>query len=335
MANNAVAANLLMAVLVVGGLRMAKEVRQEVFPDLEIDLVAVTVAYPGASPAEVESGLILVIEEAVGGLDGVKRVQSTAQEGVAAIRVELLTGTDRNRALADVKAAVDRIRTLPQDAERPTVSLATRSRPVVSVVLYGDHEEATLRAYGDRAREELLAHDRITQVEMSGVRPPEISVEVPGAALRTYGLTLPQIAERIRRSSVEMAGGAIRTSRGEILLRTDERRTLADEFRDIALVPTGTGGTVKLGDVATVSEGWRETDEAAYFNGQRAVNLEVLRTGDQTPIEISDIVQDYVAELRQQLPEGMGVGTWDDQSESYRARMDLLMRNASGWRWCC
>ena len=328
MANNAVAANLLMAVLVVGGLRMAAEVRQEVFPDLEIDMVAVTVAYPGASPAEVESGVVLVVEEAVNGIDGVKLVRSTASESVAAIRVELETGTNRDKALADVKAAVDRIRTFPQDAERPVVSLASRSRPVVSLILYGDHEEGTLRAYGERAREDLLAKERITQVEMSGVRPPEIGVEVSRSSLRAHSLTLTGVAERIRRGAVELPGGAIRTERGEVLLRTDERKDLASQFRDLTLMPTATGGAIKLGDVAEVVEGWRETDEAAYYNGQRAVNIQVLRTGDQTPIEISDIVQEYVQEFGAQLPAGMGVATWNDQSESYRARMDLLLRNA-------
>ncbi|MCU0693149.1 MAG: efflux RND transporter permease subunit, partial [Polyangiaceae bacterium] len=328
MAQNPVLANLIMLVIMVGGLLMMSRVKQEVFPEFELDYVTVQVVYPGASPAEVEQGVLLSVEEQVRGLDGVKEVRSTASEGVGTIQIELLLGSNRDRMLADVKSAVDRITTFPEDAERPVVSLVAVKRQVVSLVLYGEATERGLRELADRVRDELLQEPGITNVELAGVRPPEISIEVPREQLRNYGVTLGQIASAVRAASVEIPGGGVKTAAGEVLLRTTERRDRGVEFGDITVLSRPDGSKVRVRDIGTVVDGFRETDQEATFNGKPAAMVQVFRVGDQTPIAVSRSVKAYVEQLNHKLPQQVRVAVWDDRSELYEQRLDLLMRNA-------
>jgi multidrug efflux pump subunit AcrB len=330
MAKNPVAANVVMAILMIGGLVMmlGGQIRQEVFPEVELDVVTVSVPYPGASPEEVEQGVLLAIEEAVRGLDGVKEVRSTAMEGTGAVTVELLLGTNPDRALSDVKSAVDRITSLPEDAERPIISLATNRNQVISLVLYGDVEEAAMRQLAERARNDLLADKRITQVELAGVRAPEVSVEIPLERLRQHGLTLEGVAQALKRASVDLPGGDVKTRGGELLLRTKERRDKGSEFENIVLQSRPDGTVLKVGDIATVKDGFAEVDRAASFNGKPAVMLNVFRVGAETPLDVSAAVREYAEAQQGSLPPGLEMTTWSDSSEIYRDRIDLLARNA-------
>ncbi len=328
MAANPVAANLFMGGLILGGLFMSREVRQEVFPEIALDIVNITVPYPGASPEEVEQGIALVVEEAVRGITGVKMVRSRAFEGVAAINVEMVDGADKARVLNDVKSAVDSIRNLPVEAERPRVSESVARQRVVTLVIYGDKDEEALRRLAETTRERLLADPRVTQVDLGGVRPREVSVEVSEAQLRAHGLSLGGIADRIRRSSVELPGGTLKTPSGETLLRTTERRDLGAEFADIELKSDSTGMRLRVGDVAEVEDGFREADLSGTFEGLPSVQVEVYRVGDQTPIEVADAVYEYIEETEAGLPLGVQYGTWRDRSQMYRQRIDLLLRNA-------
>lgn len=326
MAKNTVAANLLMGLLIIGGLIMSARVKQEVFPEFDPDFVTVSVVYPGASPEEVEQGIVLAVEEAVRGIDGVKRVTSTAREGTAAIQVELLTGADLDAVQNDVKVAVDRIASFPEEAERPIVTAAPNIRNVIAVIVYGEHAHEVLRQTAERVRAGLLAETPVTQTELSGVPPREIAVEVDQRTLRAYGLTLDQIANTIRAASVELPGGAVRAAGGEVLVRTTERRDLGPEFAGITVISRPDGTRVSLGDIAEIRDTFAETDQEAFFDGQPAVRLNVYRVGDQTPVQIAEAVEDYVAGLV--LPEGIRLATWDDQSEIYSDRISLLVRNA-------
>jgi len=329
MAKNRVAANVLMLILIVGGLvTLASGIKQEVFPEVEMDLVSTQVTYPGASPAEVEQAVILAVEEAVRGIDGVKKVTSTAMEGMGTVNVELLLGADKDRALNDVKSAIDRITSFPEDAERPTVSLLSNRQRVISLVLYGDVDEATLRAVAENSRRDLLRDPRITYVELSGIRPLEISIEVPQAQLRKYGLTLDEIAARVRAASVELPGGGVKTNSGEVLLRTTERRDRGNEFGDIILLSPPDGSQVRVRDVAVVKDGFREIDKEATFNGKRAVMINVFRVGTETPLTVSAAAKEYVQRLEDELPAGLYAATWFDRAEMYEGRLNLLVNNA-------
>jgi multidrug efflux pump subunit AcrB len=329
MAQNSVAANLLMFALMVGGLIAAMQVKQEVFPEFELDVVSVAVPYPGASPAEVEQGIVLAVEEAIRSVDGVQRVRGNALEGVGLIIAELEVGADRDRAATDIKNEVDRITSFPIDAEEPTVTAPVTRRKVISLVIHGDKSEEALRQLAERARADLLQKPEITQIELSGTRPREISIEVPLSKLRAHDLTLPQVAAAVRSGSVELPGGRVRTAGGEILLRTDERAEFGGEFGEIVVLSAPDGTTVRVSDLGNVRDGFEEVDQNASFNGEPAVSVDVYRVGDQTPIEIADAVRAYADSAQGWLPEGVGMAPWDDQSIIYRDRISLLLRNAA------
>ncbi len=327
MAGNHVASNLLMVVLLIGGLVAATMITQEVFPEYDLDIVKVSVSYPGASPEEVEKGIVLALEEEVRSLENVERVTSVATEGRASITIELLSGVDPNKAVQDVKNSVDRISSLPDDAEQPQVSLRTRRREVLRIALFGDIDERALYDYANKVREELIALPQITQVELRGVRQPELSIEVPQHILQTYGLSLGGIARDIRNKAVDVPAGGIKTQGGEVLLRTTERRDFAYEFDEIAIISLLDGTEVRLGDVATIKEGFEDADREAYYNGKKAVLVYVYRTGKQTPNEISLAARDYIDSLRQTLPAGLDARIYNDRSELYMARLKLLLKN--------
>ncbi len=327
MAGNSVAANLLMLLFLVGGLIWGSRIKQEVFPEFDLDLVTVTVPYPGASPEEVEQGIVLAIEEAVQGLEGVSEVTASAQEGVGTVTVEMLAGADLQRLGQDIQNEIDRITSFPEESEKPQVVVTTRRREVISVVLYGDQDEWVLREMAEATRDRLLQDGRITQVMLSAVRPFEISVEVPEARLRAYNLTLEEIADKIRTASVELPGGGLKTEGGEILVRMKERRDYGRQFAQIPIITSNAGTEVRLEAIATVIDGFEDTDASATYNGQPAVMIDVYRVGDQTPISVADAVLEHVEGLRQDLPPGIGVATLNDRSDVYRQRLNLLLRN--------
>ncbi len=329
MARNPVAANIVLAFLLIGGVMTSFDIRQEVFPPIELDMISIAVPYPGTSPEEIERGIILAVEEAARGVNDVKRVTSTATENVGTVMVELARGADANKALQDTKNAVDRITTLPEDSERPTVSLMEMSMEVITVVIYGDQEEYVLDSLAEEVRDDLLNDPDITSVSLEGVRPLEIGIEIPQAKLREYNLTLEGVAETVRRVSVEYSAGGVKAEGGEILLRVRERRDYGSEFADIPILSRPDGTEVRLSEIATITDGYEDTDEAAYFNGQPAVMLKVFREEEQTPTGISATVKDYVAQLSDRLPEGISVATFDDKAEIYQDRINLLLRNGS------
>lgn len=328
MAENSVAANILMLIVVLGGLLTLPSIKQEVFPEFTLDRVTISVAYPGASPTEVEEGAVLAIEEAVRGVDGVKKVTSTSAEGSGSVMVELQADADVQRATGDIESAVDRITSFAADVERPIISVASNRREVLSLILYGPLSEWDLRDLAERLRDQLLSTPKVTLVELRGVRPYEISVEIPQEILRRYDLTLEGVAAKIRGASIELPGGGLKTGRGEILVRTAERRDTGAELADVVLRENAGGGELRLGDVADIRDGFQDTDQAGYFDGQPAIQLQVFRVGEQTPIEVSAAVHDFIEAARPGLPEGVKLATWNDSSEAYAGRVDLLVRNA-------
>jgi multidrug efflux pump subunit AcrB len=328
MARNTVAANLLMFAIFAGGTLGLLTIKQEVFPEFALDFVNVTVAYPGAGPAEVEQGIVLAVEEAVRGLDGVKRVTSVSAEGSGNISIELLLEADPDKVLAEIKNEIDRIRSFPEDAEKATVALAAPRSQVISLVISGDQELATLHAIAEEARTELLTSGEITQVELQGVRPLEVAIEVPRETLRSYGLSLDQIAQQVRAASVELPGGGIDAEAGEFLVRVADRKELAAEFGGVTVRGTLAGASVSLSDIATVVNGYEDSDAESYFNGKRAVRVTAYRVGKETPNGVAAVVKAYAERLEASLPENVEVVTWNDSSEQLKGRIDLLVRNA-------
>jgi multidrug efflux pump subunit AcrB len=327
MAGHSVTANLLMLVLLVGGFFLGYRIKKEVFPDFELDLVQITVPYPGASPQEVERGIILAIEEAVQGLEGVNEVRASAREGVGTVTVEMIEGENLQKLAQDIKSEVDRITSFPEEAEEPQVVIVSRKRYVVSLALYGDQTEAVLREYAEYLRDRLLQNPDITQVDLVGVRNFEISVEISQDTLRTYNLTLEEVAQRIGRTSVELPGGAVKTPGGDILVRVKERKDYGYEFGKIPIITANDGTQVLLEDIAVIKDGFEETDNAATYNGKPTVMIDVYRVGDQTPVSVSNAAKQVVEEVNQELPPGLAVVLRNDRSDIYRQRMGLLVKN--------
>ncbi len=328
MAGHTVAANLVMLIFILGGLLISTRLKQEVFPQFDVDVVQISVAYPGASPKEVEQGIILAIEDAVRGLDGVKEVTASAFEGKAMVSVALVAGSNTQKILQDVTNEIDRIQSFPELSEEPLVSLAEVRKQVLTVMVHGHFEEQTLRDVAERIRDELLQRPGITFVEFSGARPREISIEVPQRHLRAHGLTLNRIAEEISQAAIELPGGSVKTAGGEVLLRTQERRDFGREYADVPVASTPDGAMITVNDIATIRDGFEETDEEAFYNGRRAIQIKVFRVGTETPQSVSESVHTYLENLRPELPDGLGLAIWNDQSEVYRDRMQLLLKNA-------
>lgn len=329
MAGNSVAANLLMVLLLAGGFTIFLTAKKEVFPEFSVDAVRVSVTYPGASPEEVEKAIVLPVEEAVRGLEDVKEVRSTAREGMGEITVEAITGADMNQLTDDVKNEVDRITTFPEEAEEPEVQEMTHRRNVLSLMIYGNVNRSVLHKLGEQTKSKLQDHANITQVEVSGLPDLEISVEVPEHNLRRYGFTLNEIAQRVQSRSVDLPGGELETDSGEILVRMRERRDFGDEFRRMDIVSSTGGSDIKLQDIATINDGFAESDQELLYNGKPTVELKAYRVGDQTPIEVADAVEEVRTELQDTLPPGVSTAILNDRSVMYRRRANLMLKNGA------
>ncbi len=329
MAGHSVAANLIMLMCLVGGYISLRNIKQEVFPDITMDAVEVTVAYPGASPEEVENGVILAIEEAVRGVDGVDEVTSTAREGSGTVTVELLLGADPQTVAQDLQSEVDRVTTLPEDAEEPQVRAVSHQRGVLTIVLYGDATETVLHELGEQVRDRFLQEADVTQVDLTGVPPLEIGIEIPQENLRRYGLTLEDVAGRLGDASVDVPGGGLKTEGGEVLVRIKERRDYGSEFARMPVITTADGSQVPLGSIATIEDGFADADRYARYNGEPAVMVEVYRVGEQTPVQVADAVRRQMVEIEPSLPPGIKVATLHDMSAVYAERVQLLLTNGA------
>jgi multidrug efflux pump subunit AcrB len=326
-AANGVAANILMWLLIIVGIVTLGGIKQEVFPEFSADIVSVRVLYPGAAPEEVEEGVVIRIEEKIQDLPEIKEIRSTAAENMAIVLVEAVDGSDLQKLLNDVKSRVDSIDTFPVEAEEPVVEAAVIRRQVLDVAISGDTDERSLKRLGERIRDDLSALPGITQVELVATRPYEISIEVSESALRRWGLTFQQVANAIRRSSLDLPGGKVDTSGGEVLLRTEGQAYVGRDFEELPLMTLADGSRLRVGDVATVVDGFAETDTWSRFDRVPAVLVQVFRVGDQSALEIEKIVVQYLDKARTEVPDGIELTVWDNRTKILRSRLDLLMRN--------
>ena len=327
MAAHPVAANLLMLVFLFGGYFLFTQTTKQIFPVFTLDSVTVTMGYPGASPAEVEQGISLALENAVRDVDGVGEITSQAREGMANLTAEVLDPDEAMRISQDIKTAVDRITTFPVQAEDLTVAITSRRIEVMELALYGDVDDHTLRAAGDLLTSQLETNSAIGPVELTGVRDMEIHIEVSQDNLRRYGLSLPQIATKIRVIALELGGGRLKTGGGEILVRMSERRDTAAEFRNVPIVTLANGSQVLLGDIAHISEGFEDTNTGARFNNKPAVKINVFRIGEQTPSGVAQAVYAELEQLGSLLPAELQIGIVDDDSVLFEQRAEMLVKN--------
>ncbi len=327
-ARHRVAANLLMGVIAVGGLLTLPSITREVMPDITPDLVTIQVAYPGADPGEIESTIVERIEERLDGLVGVRRVTSTASEGVGQVILELTSRADPQRTLEDVKTRVDAIASLPEGAEEPIVERPLIRRQVINVAVSGRLGERLLKQTAERIRDDLAALPEVTNVEVFGARADEITIEVSEAAMRRHQLTFDEVSGAVRRASLDLPGGVLKTQAGDVRLRTFGQARSEEEFARLPLLSRSDGMRLAVGDVARIEDGFEESERSLRFDGEPALLVRVYRVGSQSALEISEAVKAYVAEAEARLPAGVSLRVYDDDARILRGRLETLTRNA-------
>lgn len=325
---NPVAANLLMFVLIVGGLMAAMTLNQEEFPNMEVQVVSINVPYLGAAPEEVEQGVCVRVEEAIEGVEGIDKLRSTSSEGLCMVMAELDLDADEITALNEIKSRVDGINSFPVETEKPIVSKLSLPRQVLQLALSGPADEKILKEIGRSIRDDIATIDGISLVNLTYIRPYEISIEVSEFTMRRYGITIDQITRAIASSSLDMPGGNIRSDGGEILIRTKGQAYLGEEFEDIIVVTRTDGTKVTLAEIAEIRDGFEEGDLSARFNGDPAVMIKVSQVGTEDLIQIAEDVKIYVDSIRPTLPQGLSLDTWIDTSVELEERLNTLISTA-------
>lgn len=328
--HNSPSMNTLVIAILIVGMGSAYMLRREQFPEFKLDMVTVSVAYPGASPEEVEQGVCQKIEEAVRSVDGIRKVLSVSREGFGVVQAELETRTDDlQRVVNDVRSAVDRIPSLPELAEEPEISTPTTRDPVLQLSVVGpDGNDPTLkwklREIAERVYDDLLELPGISQVTLLGAPAYQIDVEISEATLRKHDLTLKDVATAIRRENVEIPAGRMRTKSSEILLRGTNRRVQAEEISLFPVLTDSEGLVLNVGDLGRVVDGFEDSDSASYIDGRMAISLQIDKTSTEDVMEISDQVQEYIA--GQPLPSGYDLVIWFDTSSDVRGRLLTVTR---------
>ena len=323
-ATNHVAANLLMVFAVLAGLAALTQIPVRVYPDLEIPVINITVPYLGAAPEEVESGVCTRIEEQLAGIVGIKEIRSFSDEGLCTVRVDMFFDAEPSQVLSEVETQVNAIDTFPMETEKPVVRLAALTGVVAEIAITGPTDERALKELGRRVRDDILRQPGITHATVVNVRPYEISIEVSQPALLRNGLTFDDVAVAVRKRSVDLPGGAIRTDQGELLLRTRGQAYWGPELEDLLLTARDDGTRVFLKDVARVVDGFADTSQSLRFDGKPAALVQVARVGDQDLRDISETVRRYVAESASKYPDGVELTLWNDESTLLTDRLNTL-----------
>lgn len=326
-AHNHVAANLLMIMIIVVGLLSLTQIRRELNPDLTIDIVLVTVVYPGASPEEVEQGVTVKIESAIKDITGIESFNSYTREGSTQIYIDILQGFDVSDILDQVKNRIDGISNMPEQAETPTIEQLDFKIPAIQLQIHGGIKEKNLNILLRQMREEILALPEISAADIFGLRDYEVSIEIAENTLKKYQLTLRDIANAVNQSSFDLAGGAIQSDTGDILLRTQSQAFNQKDFDSIVLRTFADGTRLYLGDVAYVRDEFTQGSGLTLFDREYGAGIMVYAVGEQDVIDTTNIVKRYAEQKRLELPDTIKLSYWQDLSFYIDGRLDLMGKN--------
>ena len=326
-AQNPVAANLLMLALLLGGVLGLLDIRQEITPDFTLDGVQISMSYPGASPEEVEEGIVLAIERELTGMTGIDTLSATASEGSASVTAELDQDADAAQVLQDIRNAISRITSFPEDAERPKVELRQHGFYVISIGVAAELAPTELYKLSRRIRRQVLDMDGVSEVDIRGALQPQISVEISQETLRAQGLTLEQVASRLRSAARDVPAGQIKTGEGEILLRTLGRREQAADFANIPIKTRADGTRLLLGDIAQLHDAFEDSTQVFEFNGRTGMRLDIYQAENQEPVQLAQRVRKLVRDLNTRLPNNVTISVQNDRSERYAERRQILLKN--------
>lgn len=327
---NRVASNLIMWSLIFGGLIAIPQLHREEFPNIEVDVINVVVPYPGASPEEVELTVCSRVEEAVAGTPGIKKLISLSAENRCMVTIEVDDGTQKNVLFNEVKGKVDAISTFPEEAEKPVVSLVTILTNVIQMFVYGDTDERSLKRLAEKMRLDLIDIPDISQVSVHYAKPYEISIEVSENTLRRYGTNLQSIARRVAANSLDLPAGSIDTVDGQVLIRTVNQARDVKALENLVVITQEDGSNIRLKDIATVRDGFIKSDIKAVYNGQPALMLSIKRIGNEDVITVAELVKQYVEDIQAELPDGISIALWTDESQDLVDRLDALGTNGVG-----
>jgi len=327
--NNGVVSNLMMGFILISGALTIPLLKMEIFPEIQINIIGISAVYPGASPSDVENSICVRIEERLQGLEGIKKISSTASENLGSVNVEISSDQDANELLDKIKAQVDAIDTFPEDVEKPTVQKFVGIQPVLTVAIHGNVDELTLNDLTDEVKDEIDALPEVTLTSRVAKQEREISIEISENTLRKYNLTFNQISQSINNWSINIPSGSIKNTNGEILIRANNQGYSVNDFSNIPIITRTDGAIVYLGDIANIRDKFANTyDLDILFNSQKSNLITVFRVGDQNAIIVSDAVKNYVNKKNNEFPDGIGVTSWDDESIILRGRIDTMVRNA-------
>lgn len=326
-ARNSVAANLLMAIILVAGVASLFTIKKQIFPEIVLEQVNIRVPYLGAAPQEVETGVIEKIEESLRGVNGIKRIRSTAVEGLATVRAEIANNYDVQEVMDEIKTQVSAISSLPEQTEKPVVYRVRFESDVIWMSLYGEANEHTLKELAKDVRDEVKKLPGVSKVDVVGDRDYEIAIELSELKLKEYGLTFEQVVSAIRGSSVDLPGGSIRSESGNILLRTKGQAYVARDFDEIILLTFADGTRLKLSDIATINDGFIDREDLSTFDGKNSVSIRVAAVGDDNTLKIAEQIKQYVERKQKQLPPTVSIAHWGDSSYYLQGRLDLMSNN--------
>ena len=326
-ARNHVAANLLMTILLAGGLYSAFTIKKELQPKVEIDVITVGVPFLGATPEDVEEGVLVKIEEAIQDIDGIKEMISTAVRGWGGVNIEVESEYDVLDVLDQVKNRVDAIFTFPENTEKPIYSRAQFQEQVIMLTISGEVDERTMKEYAKQIRNEAVALPGVTRANVIGSRPYEISIEISEFTLQAYGLTLLEVAQAIRMNSLDLPAGSIRSKSGDIMVRTKGQAYTARDFENIVVRTNADGTRLLLKDIAHIRDEFIEGDQFSELDGKPSLTIQVFSVGMQSELEISETVRNYATQKSKSMPAGIKLTAWADTSYYLKGRLDMMLKN--------
>jgi len=326
-ARNTVFANVLMVIVILSGLVAASTMIREFFPEFSLDMITITIVYPGANPEEVEEGISRKVESAIEAIEGVKQYTTKSMENVSFTTIEVTDGYNVDKVLDRVRSNVNGIATFPVNAEKPVITDLSTQESVMIMGLSGDISERRLKEWAENMKDEIVALPQVSRVNIFGVRNYEIGIEVSEKTLQAYGLTFSQLVNTIRRENLNLAGGTIRTKGEEIRIRTVGRKYTGEDLKSMIILALPSGEMVTLGKLAVIRDGFTEEPILATINGERAVLLSIVKTTIEDTLTITNAMKRFIAKKRSQLPEGVGITIIYETSDMLRARINLLLKN--------
>lgn len=324
---NHVAANLLMLLVMIGGLFSVNLINKEIFPAFGTNKITITSQYTGAAAADIEQGIIVKIEQAVDDIADIKRVTAVANQGVGVVTLELDNDADFDKILDQVKQRVDAITTFPAQMEPPLIQRAEFMSNVMFLSLYGELSDRQLKRYAQVVKDEIIQQTSATAVTVTGVKNDEIAIEISSQQLRNYNLTIEQVAQALQQRSLDLPAGAIKAQDGDVLVRTTAQLYQGDQFAAVVLRTNPDGSQLQLSNIATVTDGFVEQSVLNRFNQQRAAVIQIRNLLNQDATQISQQISEYITNKKAQLPQGVHIDKWADMSHYLEGRLNMMLSN--------